>query len=1277
MITKGLSSSSSSFSSSFASRNENTTLASSLQRVADQSLREAQNETNLANNELVTPQHLRTLSKQNRAAIESILYMDKTPEKITFILQNIDTVRYLQTLVTRTRTSDLTRTEDRNVLIGEWTNLIRAYGAQAQFPSALQAFCTMRDLGIPLTTYSYTALLWAAGNNRNKQAATEILEAMVETGIPATPVTYGALLQAHIRSFDFDNAYALLNKTTNMSLQTYGKAGQSLVTAQTKEYQKKEKFQDKYIDTVQYTSPTTMAAYMASTSSSSSSSSSSFDTTSIALPMPSLSTTLTSLPKDSAITKAILTSPILHTHVIVGAIHAGKYEQAWEIFYRMRELGIRPDTVTYTAMINVCAKKDEVEKALNILTEMKHNNISPTHITYNTAIHAAGRSLRLYSHAHELFYEMKSNGLAYDEYSYNAVILACSQEGDVVRAREYLTQMLRDNIQPSLYTLNTLLTVYARALKDVKKMKGYVSPSVSSGTALIQAREAVGIGKDGKQLITLDKEGKLDPGKKIHKIKRLRTEDGNSIARVIDGSTDEVIEGMLADYFGVTEKHPTMVDPEDEELENTDISKNKKLLPELSKVSLNVKSPAYQNFRKFLLANDLIDQELLDDIEEEHLKYPALTEEEEGQRAMKYEKRHQERLQKLSDEAIQLAAEEEAAVGKMKTKPAPTESKYGEGTNTKNTVDSLSSHVSQNTDTESSSSVALVDPLSANSSADILLESARKGERVSMREYLVAIEKEIMTSLYGSSSISSAKSSNAETSITEQGWISLFDKNATLGGTRVTELMDTSTIKLPQPTKEDVVAGGTGAPEDADYDAEAIDAHVRKVIAKRLSDAAARERQMLLNKQEQLSTTTASPSSLSPSMIEANTSSSPLSLSSSSSSSSVTTVTDELVNKNLETPPTVTKEEYLNHRKSVAGRILGRVLSRYANSSYADASLSPIQRKNEQTSNQKLFTKIIKTNQRLTQSTKTSTSLLDVLLALQSIKEQSKTHLTEPTIFSSPSSSSSPQSQVMHHLNTIGKQSVTGKTRLNSLALLSDRMFTGIEWLPPANPGSANHNGTSTDFSSSFLGPDGYPSGAGPRRQALLTEVTNIYTRILPNYNLIPDITTLNVVLSCLCAGKDLPGAYDFLSTEYPAYKISPDHRTFRSLLRAHIQLNEITKAENTLQTMKEIGIKPDPDCYGLVIHGLARNWRVDDALRLVRELKETNTAPLPELYAKILRKRWKEMGNTGILHPDIPEHPIGWQFRTENMRRRFDKNREMRKQMKLGIRPQLRSGMR
>ena len=124
----------------------------------------------------------------------------------------------------------------------------------------------------------------------------------------------------------------------------------------------------------------------------------------------------------------------------------------------------------------------------------------------------------------------------------------------------------------------------------------------------------------------------------------------------------------------------------------------------------------------------------------------------------------------------------------------------------------------------------------------------------------------------------------------------------------------------------------------------------------------------------------------------------------------------------------------------------------------------------------------------------------------------------------------------------------------------------------------------------------------------------------LPRAGLKPDIITLNAVLSGLAAAGRAAACYRLLEQDFPAARCSPDVRTFRSLIRLHALVEKRAEAGSAaLQAMQSLGLAPDSECLGMIVHAYAREWKLEEALQLVRRARSSGLH-ISEHYAALLR---------------------------------------------------------
>lgn len=94
----------------------------------------------------------------------------------------------------------------------------------------------------------------------------------------------------------------------------------------------------------------------------------------------------------------------------------------------MTEAGVEADTITYSALISVCEKAGQWQKAMEVFGWMAMKGVRPNVVTYSALISACekGGQSEL---AVEAFEEMRAAGITPNLVTYNALISACAKGG--------------------------------------------------------------------------------------------------------------------------------------------------------------------------------------------------------------------------------------------------------------------------------------------------------------------------------------------------------------------------------------------------------------------------------------------------------------------------------------------------------------------------------------------------------------------------------------------------------------------------------------------------------------------------------------------------------------------------------------------------------------------------------------------------------------------------------------------------------------------------------
>lgn len=134
-------------------------------------------------------------------------------------------------------------------------------------------------------------------------------------------------------------------------------------------------------------------------------------------------------------------------------------EEAEGFFEEMKEMGVKPDLVSYNCLIHVYSKGMEVEKAYKVIDKMREEDIVPDVITYTSIIGGLGL-VGQPDKARDLLKEMKEYGCYPDVAAYNAVIrnfCIAKRLGDAVSLMDEMTDK---SIYPNATTYNLLFRCY-------------------------------------------------------------------------------------------------------------------------------------------------------------------------------------------------------------------------------------------------------------------------------------------------------------------------------------------------------------------------------------------------------------------------------------------------------------------------------------------------------------------------------------------------------------------------------------------------------------------------------------------------------------------------------------------------------------------------------------------------------------------------------------------------------------------------------------------------
>ncbi|KAK8711474.1 hypothetical protein V6N13_146756 [Hibiscus sabdariffa] len=157
---------------------------------------------------------------------------------------------------------------------------------------------------------------------------------------------------------------------------------------------------------------------------------------------------------------------------------SGHWDEAIKVFNSMKNYKLKPNLVTYNAVIDACAKGGaEFKRVVEIFDEMLRSGVHPDRITFNSLLAVCGvgldrvlyntllsiyAKLGRFEEALDICREMEGSGMRKDVVTYNALLGGYGKQGKYDEVRGLFDQMKAQKVSPNLLTYSTVIDVYSK-----------------------------------------------------------------------------------------------------------------------------------------------------------------------------------------------------------------------------------------------------------------------------------------------------------------------------------------------------------------------------------------------------------------------------------------------------------------------------------------------------------------------------------------------------------------------------------------------------------------------------------------------------------------------------------------------------------------------------------------------------------------------------------------------------------------------------------------------
>lgn len=176
-------------------------------------------------------------------------------------------------------------------------------------------------------------------------------------------------------------------------------------------------------------------------------------------------------------TKTIRPDEISYNAVISACASVGRWKDALQVLDECyKEPDVTPNIYIYTNAMRACAKGGNTQKALSLLEDVKDKGLPVDSYCYTAVIDACAKG-KQWKKAMELFDEMEEKGIAPTQVTYSVTISALGNGLQWERALQLLNVMREKGMQVNLITYNAAITALAKSSKN--RHSAQLSPSAT------------------------------------------------------------------------------------------------------------------------------------------------------------------------------------------------------------------------------------------------------------------------------------------------------------------------------------------------------------------------------------------------------------------------------------------------------------------------------------------------------------------------------------------------------------------------------------------------------------------------------------------------------------------------------------------------------------------------------------------------------------------------------------------------------------------------------